>query len=115
MTTEIVVSDDYNIRNPKIVIHDTEIPNFEARVATSLVERWGMVAADDNGEDSTGRAKARLQTPEELVERACETSQRLAAAFRERKWFVSAPTWAEVKEKAKAQRIEQDKEYDKRR
>ena len=42
----------------------------EAILAMSLIERWGMVAGQPDGEDSAGRSKLRLSTPEELVDRA---------------------------------------------
>lgn len=41
-----------------------------AKMAGALIERWGVVAAIVDGEDSAGRSKLRLQTPEELVQRA---------------------------------------------
>jgi hypothetical protein len=34
-----------------------------------LIEHFGAVAAIQDGEDKTGRAQLRLQTPEELIER----------------------------------------------
>ena len=40
------------------------------RYAGAMIERWGMVAACPDGEDSSGRSKLRLATPEELVDRA---------------------------------------------
>jgi hypothetical protein len=61
--------------DPKLVIHDTEYPNFEARLAATLMERWGMVAGEPDGEDSAGRAKLRLSTPQELAQRACEATR----------------------------------------
>src|SRR6185312_692836 len=77
---------------PRLVVHEVEHPNFEARLAVNLLEKWGMVAAETDGEDSAGRAKLRLSTPKELAERACN----VAAEIRTRGWFVSAPTWAEM-------------------
>jgi len=53
-----------------VTLHETEIAEQEAKLAFSLLERWGMVAASPDGEDSAGRQKLRLSTPEELVGRA---------------------------------------------
>ena len=53
-----------------LMLHHSEIPEDEAKLAFSLLERWGMVAAAPDGEDSAGRSKLKLSTPDELVERA---------------------------------------------
>lgn len=49
---------------------DSHRLEFEAKMAHDFIERWGMVLAMDDGEDSAGRHKIRLATPEELVSRA---------------------------------------------
>jgi hypothetical protein len=81
---------------PRPVVHEREHPNFEARLAVNLLEKWGMVAAEPDGEDSAGRAKLRLSTPQELAVRACNVASETAAEIRKRGWFVSVPTWAEM-------------------
>ena len=60
--------------------------SLEAHLATEIVIRWGMVAATPDGEDSSGRAKVRLLTPQELIERACETAQLLSLTFAANGW-----------------------------
>ncbi len=55
---------------PQLFTHNDELAEDEAKMAAALIERWGMVAAIPDGEDSAGRAKLRLATPEELVARA---------------------------------------------
>ena len=54
----------------------TELLQFdvEGKIVIDLITRWGMVAAIPDGEDSSGRQKLRLMTPEELVERAVSTA-----------------------------------------
>jgi hypothetical protein len=59
----------------EIFTHETEHLENEAKLAFSLVERWGMVAALPDGEDSSGRSKLRLMTVEELTERAFKTAE----------------------------------------
>lgn len=53
-----------------IVIAENEHLEGEAKAALSFIERWGLVMGIDDGEDSAGRFKIRLMTPDELVERA---------------------------------------------
>ena len=60
--------------------------SWEAAICEELVTRWGMVAGNDGGEDSHGRAKLRLQSPEELVARAVETTKLLVAALEKNGW-----------------------------
>ena len=72
----------------RFVMHTRYQPNHRARLASALVERWGMVAGEVDGEASTGRAQMRLQTPEELVTRACDPAERLYAELERRDWLV---------------------------
>ena len=51
-------------------VHAAETPGPEMLTALDMLQRWGMVAAVDDGEDKAGRAKIRLATPDELVELA---------------------------------------------
>lgn len=39
--------------------HETEMLTLEARIALSFMEKWALVAAEPDGEDSSGRAKMR--------------------------------------------------------
>ena len=56
--------------SPNHAIHETELLEQEAKIVLEIVERWGSVAAMPDGEDSAGRQKLRLATPEELTDRA---------------------------------------------
>ena len=96
---EIEVHARENFRNemPEVVIWNLEHPNWKARLAGLLVERWGLVAAIVDGEDSAGRAKLRLSTPEELVLRACEVAERLVEECRSRGWTEQLPNAEEAK------------------
>lgn len=97
MQTAHVVN-QYQVDNPKLVIHDTEAPTFEGRLAIVLVEKWGMVAGVDDGEDKAGRSKLRLMAPDEVVKRACTTSALLAAALREKGWMTALPAWGDMEQ-----------------
>lgn len=75
----------------KPIVHKTHEPYTVARIAMSMAERWGMVAAMPDGEDSAGRQKLRVLTPEELANKACATAAALWKEFGERDWFYENP------------------------
>lgn len=60
-------------------------------LAENLLAKWGMVAATEDGEDSAGRQKMRLQTPEELAVRACDAADAIFAEFERRGWLIDVP------------------------
>lgn len=74
-TFRIIESEEYKYDLARVVIHDDELIQPEACLAMDLIQKWGLVAAIPDGEDSAGRTKLRLQTPEELVPRAFATSK----------------------------------------
>ena len=74
----------------------------EAAYALALVERWGMVAAIPDGEDTAGRQRMRLATPEELAERAIATTTALFAAFRAAGWLVESPIADQITKRDRA-------------
>jgi hypothetical protein len=72
-------------------IHKLRAPCTEASLAINLIERWGLVAAKPDGEDSAGRAKLELLTPEELVNRACDTADLVLKECEARGWMLPIP------------------------
>jgi len=46
------------------------------KLAVDLIERFGSVACVEDGEDSSGRSKSRLQTPDELVDRCIAIAEK---------------------------------------
>lgn len=84
---------------PTIMVHNTDHLKRPARMAQAFVEKWGMVAAEDGGEDSSGRAKLKLSTPQEVVDRACEIAGLLLHKFDELDWIEEVPTMDELKKK----------------
>ena len=97
MTTQVAVCEEYGKNSAKrVVVHDNEFHNFEARLAVNLIERWGMVSCQDAGEDTAGRAKIQELTPPQVVERACDIAALAAAAFRDRGWIVKGPDISEI-------------------
>ncbi len=72
--------------------------NHQASFAMQCVERWAMVAAESNGEDSSGRQKMRRMSPDELAEHACATAEALFAEFTRRGWRVELPSHEDIEE-----------------
>ncbi len=54
-----------------LVMHPIAVWSFR------ICERWAMAVAMPDGEDSDGRAKLRLLTPQEVAERAVDIAERL--------------------------------------
>ena len=48
-----------------------------AGLAVEMASRWGMVAAQPDGEDSNGRQKLRCLSPNEIVSKAINTAEML--------------------------------------
>lgn len=78
-------------RGKEAVIFQTEAPEWEARLACQLIERWGMVMAKPDGEDSAGRQKLAPLSPREIVEHACDVASLAVAEFRLRGWVTEVP------------------------
>lgn len=58
-------------------------------IAADLITKWGMVAAVEDGEDSSGRSKLRLATEIEVVERAVKCTNLLLRAADEAGWLLN--------------------------
>jgi len=110
MTAETVVcSKNYgNKVPPTIAIHETNQPLLKARAAIEFIEKWGMVAGIEDGEDSSGRSKLRLATPKEVVERAIEITTLMFNAFDDLEWMHSLPTVEEAEKLIKLKKSEDD-------
>jgi hypothetical protein len=52
MTTEVKAYPAYGQRQPVMMIHETEMANFEGRLAMKLLDHFAIIAAADDGEDS---------------------------------------------------------------
>lgn len=64
---------------------------LQARLATAMVERWGSVAGEPDGEDTAGRSKLKLAAPDDLVKRACDVSESLVQQLNDRGWIMETP------------------------
>lgn len=97
------------------VLHHREVMAPVASFAALLIEKWGMVMAAPDGEDSAGRQKARALTPAEVVERACNTAEAAYATFRSKGWMVEVPSWDALKDGADERLDEEEKRGEERR
>jgi len=66
------------------------------KLAAAFIERWAMVAAEQDGEDTAGRQKLRRLTPEELASHACDTVDAMYRECRIRGWILSIPSLTEI-------------------
>ncbi|HHJ80712.1 MAG TPA: hypothetical protein ENJ65_03670 [Candidatus Tenderia electrophaga] len=96
MTVETRVIKRHDVDRNALDIHDTELLNKQAAFMLQFIERWGMVAATEHGEDSAGRSKLRLLTPAELVDRAAVTAELAFAEMRRRGLIVDLPCLDEI-------------------
>jgi hypothetical protein len=71
-------------------------PDLRGEWAVKFVERWAMVAAVPDGEDSAGRQKLRQMKPAELAAHACECVEALFNQFEERHWLLTVPPFEDV-------------------
>jgi len=69
-----VIKEKYS-DEPRIYKHDTEILTQQAKLVLDFIEKWGMVAAIDAGEDSAGRQKIGLMPEDEVVTRAINMAE----------------------------------------
>lgn len=69
-------------------LYYAEVAGQEANCVLHLIDRWGMVAAVPDGEDSAGRQKLRLMTPEELTTRAMQTAEVAFRTLRAHGWIA---------------------------
>lgn len=75
----------------EVKIHLTTQLDERARLAIVLIEKWGMIAGVDDGEDSSGRSKLRLMTEEEVIDRAVVTAGMFYDRAEELGWSTEVP------------------------
>jgi len=80
----------------RYVLHHLKQLDSRASLACQFAERWAMVAAMEDGEDSAGRQKVRRMTPGELADHACECVSALMEQFQVRGWLLEVPNFEQV-------------------
>jgi len=73
----------------------------KGKMAWELLQRFATIAAETKGEDSTGRAKLELLSPNDVVARACDIAEVAWDEFARRDWLLTLPP---------VERIEHNKE-----
>lgn len=108
MTQKIRVRDSqYGLGEREVSTYVTELPTSEASFAMQLIERWGLVAAMPDGEDSSGRAKLRLPTTDELVNRAFDIATKAYEVAKQRGLMLNVPDLNEINADYDADRAEE--------
>jgi hypothetical protein len=74
-----------------VTVFKTETVDQVGALAYGFLERWGLVAAVEDGEDSAGRQKLRLPTPSEVVTRAFDIAEAATAEARKRGHMIALP------------------------
>jgi hypothetical protein len=65
---------------------------WPARLAMTLVEKWGMVqASEEKVEGSDGRLTYQLAPTQEVVDRAIDMAEKTIEAIGEKGWYVDVP------------------------
>jgi hypothetical protein len=83
---------DYKFKKQKygegFQIERTWMPSIVGDLALKYIERWGMVCAEDDGEDAAGRQKVRPMTPDELVARAATIAKMAVEKLQAEGWII---------------------------
>lgn len=90
----------------------TEMPNEEAQMAFNFLQHWGMVAAKNTGEDTSGRSKIDVLPVDETVARAFDMAELAYSEARRRGHMIEVPDLNEINEKfdAKTRKREAESE-----
>lgn len=83
------------------IAEETELPDATARFAAELISKFGAIAAIEDGEDTVGRQKMRLQNARELVERSFAIAEQYYEVARSRGYMVQCPARIEKNEESK--------------
>ena len=75
----------------EILVCNTKACGLQAQLALSLLERWGLIATEPDGEDSAGRQRMKLLGVADMVTRACDTAEAMYAEFEKRDWLLALP------------------------
>lgn len=88
----ILAHGQFRNRETQVTIAHVAVLTPKGDMLRRLVERWGMVMARPDGEDSHGRSKVGVMPVEEMVARAADTVDEMYRVIEERGWSVDLPT-----------------------
>jgi len=75
----------------QVGIYKTQVPNMRGTLALELLQRYALITTKPDGEDTAGRQKWLLQSPDELVERVCTIADTMITELEKRDWLVAVP------------------------
>lgn len=84
------------------------VTDQQAGFAMALLEKWGLVTAEDGGEDTAGRAKLRKLTPKEVVGYAFDVAHYTYEEIARRGWIVEFPDYETTCKEARKARERND-------
>ncbi len=90
MNRGFIVAKKYDVLSQPFS-YDKVVYDRRAEMAIIMLEKWGMVAAIDNGEDTAGRAKLGLMPIGELIDRAFECADAAYQEIEKRGWSMEIP------------------------
>jgi len=85
-----------NEPRPSVEIDALDVLSHEAKFFLGCIEKWGMVAGADGGEDSAGRSRLELMPPEDVVGRAREMTDLAFKTIQENEWTIRTPSYDEA-------------------
>ncbi len=99
----------------RVCVHHRIQATPEAAFAMQIMDRLALVAAHPDGEDSAGRQKLRLLTPEEAAERACKMAAIAFENFKALGWLVEVPSLEEGEKLVTEEAMKREQESVERR
>jgi hypothetical protein len=84
--------------DPRIITCHQTAMTLKGDMAWELIKRFGLIAGEPEGEDSSGRAVMRPMDTTEVVARACAITEATWNEFEKRGWLQALPTPPEVAE-----------------
>lgn len=65
-----------------------DVINAKAELAIKLATQLAICIMEQDGEDSSGRAKFKVMRPVSVAERACQIAEFMFAEFDARQWWI---------------------------
>lgn len=84
-----------------ITVHARKRYSMRAELAINLVSHFALIAAKDDGDDTSGRRASKLQSTDEVVNRACDIAEKMIDELEKRNWIIDIPAYEEIPVRAK--------------
>ena len=92
----------------EVKLYYTEAPNQECQFALQMLERFGLIAARPDGEDTAGRQKGELLPVADTVARAFDLAEEAFRVARARGLMLTLPDLNDVNAEKDAERAARD-------